>query len=99
MPPIGRIGDGVEDGRLETAMNLEGLRRPLVSAVLVVTCMSSTLLWAGGAVLGTTTTIVDRLQRTEESIVVDTGAPREARCLPWVVLGVKAIEAPSVLAA
>jgi hypothetical protein len=39
---------------------------------------------------------VDRLQRIEEAIVVATGAPREARCLPWVVLGVKAPEAPSV---
>ena len=35
---------------------------------------------------------IDRLQRTEEAIVVATGAPREAGCLPWVVLGVKAIE-------
>ena len=41
---------------------------------------------------------IDRLQRTEEAIVVATGAPREAGCLPWVVLGVKAIEAPSVRA-
>jgi hypothetical protein len=37
---------------------------------------------------------IDRLQRTEEAIVVATGAPREAGCPPWVVLGVKAIEAP-----
>src|SRR5262249_31318192 len=42
---------------------------------------------------------IDRLQRTEEAIVVATGAPREAGCPPWVVLGVKAIEAPSVRAA
>ena len=33
---------------------------------------------------------IDRLQRTEEAIVVSTGAPRERGCLPWVVLGVKA---------
>jgi hypothetical protein len=39
---------------------------------------------------------IDRLQRTEEAIVVATGAPREAGCPPWVVLGVKAIEAPGV---
>ena len=37
---------------------------------------------------------IDQLQRSEEAIVVATGAPREAGCLPWVVLGVKAIEAP-----
>jgi hypothetical protein len=37
---------------------------------------------------------IDRLQRTEEAIVVATGAPRETGCPPWVVLGVKAIEAP-----
>src|SRR5262249_37902763 len=42
---------------------------------------------------------IDRLQRTEEAIVVATGAPREAGCAPWVVLGVKAIEAPRVRAA
>jgi hypothetical protein len=41
----------------------------------------------------------DRLQRTEEAIVVATGAPREPGCPPWVVLGVKAIEAPGVRAA
>jgi hypothetical protein len=35
---------------------------------------------------------IDRLQRTEEAIVVDTDAAREAGCLPWVVLGVKVIE-------
>jgi hypothetical protein len=35
---------------------------------------------------------IDRLQRTEEAIVVATGAPREAGGPPWVVLGVKAIE-------
>jgi hypothetical protein len=39
---------------------------------------------------------IDRLQRTEEAIVVATGAPREAGCPPWVVLGVKAVEAPGV---
>jgi hypothetical protein len=39
---------------------------------------------------------IDRLQRTEEAIVVSTGAPREAGCLPWVVLGVTAIEAHGV---
>jgi hypothetical protein len=42
---------------------------------------------------------IDRLQRTEEDIVVATGAPRERGCPPWVVLGVKAIEAPGVRAA
>jgi hypothetical protein len=30
---------------------------------------------------------IDRMQRIEERIVVATGAPREAGCLPWVVLG------------
>jgi Tfp pilus assembly protein PilN len=35
---------------------------------------------------------VDRLQRTEEAIVVATGAARERGCPPWVVLGVKAVE-------
>jgi hypothetical protein len=39
---------------------------------------------------------IDRFQRTEEAIVVATGAPREPGCPPWVVLGVKAIEAPGV---
>jgi len=39
---------------------------------------------------------IDRLQRTEEAIVVATGAPRQPGCPPWVVLGVKAIEAPRV---
>jgi hypothetical protein len=39
---------------------------------------------------------IDRLQRIEEAIVVATGAPREPGCPPWVVLGVKAIEAPGV---
>jgi hypothetical protein len=42
---------------------------------------------------------IDRLQRIEESVVVATGAPREAGCPPWVVLGVKAIEASGVRAA
>jgi hypothetical protein len=41
----------------------------------------------------------DRLQRTEEAIVVATGAPRERGCPPWVVLGVKALEARSIRAA
>jgi len=35
---------------------------------------------------------IDRLQRTEEAIVVATGAPRERGCPPWVVLGVKTVE-------
>src|SRR5262249_2710206 len=42
---------------------------------------------------------IDRMQRTEEAIVVATGAPRQPGCPPWVVLGVKAIEAPGVRAA
>src|SRR5262245_34305275 len=42
---------------------------------------------------------IDRLQRCEEAIVVATGAPREHGCLPWVVLGVKALDAPVVRAA
>jgi hypothetical protein len=42
---------------------------------------------------------IEQLQGCEEAIVVATGAPREAGCLPWVVLGVKAIEAPGVRAA
>src|SRR5262245_22466080 len=42
---------------------------------------------------------IDRLQRTEEAIVVATGAPRERGCPPWVVLGVKAVKAPGVRAA
>jgi hypothetical protein len=42
---------------------------------------------------------IDRLQRAEEGIVVTTGAPREAGCPPWVVLGVNAVEAPGVRAA
>ena len=33
---------------------------------------------------------IDRLQRTEEAIVVSTDAPRERGCPPWVVLGAKA---------
>jgi hypothetical protein len=36
---------------------------------------------------------IDRLQRTEEAIVVSTGAPRERGCLPGVVLGVRPIQA------
>jgi hypothetical protein len=39
---------------------------------------------------------IDRLQRTEEAIVVKTDAPRERGCPPWVVLGAKVMEAPSV---
>ena len=39
---------------------------------------------------------IDQLQRTEEAIVVSTGAAREAGSLPWVMLGVKAIETPGV---
>jgi hypothetical protein len=42
---------------------------------------------------------IDRLQRTEEAIVVATGAPRERGCPPWVVLGVKAVEARPIQAA
>jgi hypothetical protein len=42
---------------------------------------------------------IDRLQRVEEAIVMATAAPREHGCLPWVVLGVKAVEAPGVRAA
>ena len=42
---------------------------------------------------------IERLQRTEEAIVVATGAPRERGCPPWVVLGVKAVEARGVRAA
>jgi hypothetical protein len=39
---------------------------------------------------------IDRLQRTEEAIVVATGAARERGCPAWVVLGVKAVEARPV---
>ena len=42
---------------------------------------------------------IDRLQRTEEAIVVATGAPCERGCPPWVVLGVKALEMGGVRAA
>jgi hypothetical protein len=42
---------------------------------------------------------IERLQRTEEAIVVATGAPRERGCPPWVVLGVKALEMGGVRAA
>jgi hypothetical protein len=42
---------------------------------------------------------IDRLMRVEERVVVATGAPRQQGCPPWVVLGVNAIEAPSVRAA
>jgi hypothetical protein len=36
---------------------------------------------------------IERLRRTDEAIVIATGAPRERGCPPWVVLGVKAVEA------
>lgn len=39
---------------------------------------------------------IDRLQRTEEAIVVATGAPRQPGSPAWVVLGVKALGAPDV---
>jgi hypothetical protein len=39
---------------------------------------------------------IDRLRRTEETIVVATGAPREPGCPPWVVLGVKAVDARGI---
>src|SRR2546430_2877798 len=39
---------------------------------------------------------IDRLQRTEEAIVVATGAPRQPGFPAWVVLGVKALEASDV---
>jgi hypothetical protein len=42
---------------------------------------------------------IDRLQRTEEAIVVATGEPRERGCPPWIVLGVKAVEARGIRAA
>jgi hypothetical protein len=42
---------------------------------------------------------IDRLQRMEEAVVVATGAPRERGCPPWVVLGVKAVEARGIRAA
>jgi hypothetical protein len=42
---------------------------------------------------------IDRMQRTEEAIVVATGAPRDAGCPPWVVLGVKTVEARGAKAA
>jgi hypothetical protein len=41
-------------------------------------------------------TEIDRLQRTEEPIVMATGAPRDRGSPPWVVLGVKALGAPAV---
>jgi hypothetical protein len=40
---------------------------------------------------------IDGLQRTEEAIVVATGAPRERRCPAWAVLGVKAVEMRGVV--
>jgi hypothetical protein len=42
---------------------------------------------------------IDRLRRTEEAVVVATSAPCEAGCPPWVVLGVKAVEALAIRAA
>jgi hypothetical protein len=39
---------------------------------------------------------IDRLQRTEEAIVVRTDAPRERGCTPWIVLGAKVTDAPGV---
>jgi hypothetical protein len=39
---------------------------------------------------------IDRLQRTEEAIVVSTDAARERGCPPWIVLGAKVMEAPGV---
>jgi hypothetical protein len=42
---------------------------------------------------------IERLQRSEETIVVATGAPRERGCPPWVVLGVKALEMGGIRAA
>jgi hypothetical protein len=42
---------------------------------------------------------IERMQRTEEAIVVATSAPRERGCPAWVVLGVNAIEARAVRAA
>jgi len=41
---------------------------------------------------------IDRLMRIEECLVVATGAPRQPGSPAWVVLGVKAIEAPGVRA-
>jgi hypothetical protein len=40
---------------------------------------------------------IEWLQRTEEAIVVATGARRERGCPAWVVLGVKAVEARGAL--
>jgi hypothetical protein len=42
---------------------------------------------------------IDRLQRAEEGIVLATGAPRERGTPPWVVLGVKPLEAWRIRAA
>jgi hypothetical protein len=42
---------------------------------------------------------IDRLQCSEEAVVVATGAPRERGCPPWVVLRVKAVEALAIRAA
>jgi hypothetical protein len=42
---------------------------------------------------------IDRLRHVEEVIVVKTGTPRERGCPPWVVLGVKAVEARGIRAA
>lgn len=42
---------------------------------------------------------IERLQRTEEAIVVATGAPRERGCPAWAVLGGKAVQARGARAA
>ena len=42
---------------------------------------------------------LDELHRIEEAIVVATAAARERGCPPWVVLGVKAVEARCTRAA
>jgi hypothetical protein len=39
---------------------------------------------------------IDRSQRSEEAIIVATGAPRQPGSPAWVVLGVKALEASDV---
>src|SRR5262249_22636536 len=38
---------------------------------------------------------IDRLQRTQEAIVVSTGAAREPECPPWIVLGAKVVPSAS----
>jgi hypothetical protein len=42
---------------------------------------------------------IERLQRVEKAIVVASGAARRRGCLPWVVLGARAVEARGVRAA